>query len=117
MKLMFLCNREVRVVPKGWVLSKMATLSEDMPDVSGLSKEDTQLVAYETTSEGAAISPPFDNSPEGKYALVQYCTEHCSTFADMKTSAEAWAAILFGEGCAYVHMDGRVEVSGGSSSA
>ncbi len=43
MKLMFLCNREVRVIPRGWTLPKAATLSEDMPDVSGLSKADLDL--------------------------------------------------------------------------
>lgn len=112
MNIMFMCNRELRVIPKGWQHPpKKPLLLKQMPSVDGLAPEATEIRAYETTSEGTPISPAFPNSPEGRFALVQFCTENCSTFADMKTDVEAWAAILFGDGCALVSFEGRVEVS------
>lgn len=112
MTIMFMCNRELRVIPKGWKHpDNEAILRQQMPSVEGLQPEATEIRAYETTSEGTPISPAFDNSSRGRFALARFCTENCSTFADSKTDIEAWAAILFGNGCAIVHMDGRVEVA------
>ena len=117
----FMANRELRVVPKGWQhptregattrvqqwLRPVTVLPEQMPDVSGLAPEETEIVAYETTTEGTPISPPFPNTPEGRAALIAYCAEHCFTFGRNKGGAEAWAALLFGEDAA-VTADGVV---------
>ena len=104
----FIANREVRVIPKGWQHPKDARgkhvplLPEDMPDAMG----ETEIAAYETTSEGTPISPAFPNTPEGRLALVNHCAERETTFGDHGADAEAWAAILFG--CATVDLDGAV---------
>ena len=69
-----------------------------MPDVARLAPEATQIAAYETISDGTPMSPAFDNTPEGKLALLTWCAEHCSLpgTLDGRTGIEAWAAILFG---------------------
>ena len=77
-----------------------------MPDASGLRADDTEIVAYETVSEGTPISPVFPNTSEGRLALVNYCAEHATTFGEHRADAEAWAAILFGG--ASVDLDGTV---------
>ena len=71
---------------------------------------DTEIAAYEATSEGTPISPAFPNTDEGRLALINYCAEHCFTFGDHRGDAEAWAAILFGD--AAVAADGRVVAEG-----
>ena len=71
---------------------------EYMPEVKHLPVEETQIVAYETVSEGTPMSPAFDNTPEGKLALLQWCAENASVpgSRDQHTSIEAWAAMLYG---------------------
>ncbi len=67
-----------------------------------------EIMAYETTTEGTPCSPAFPETPEGKLALVNWCAEHVTTWADHKADAETWAAILFGGGLASVSEDGIV---------
>lgn len=126
MNIYAIINREVRIIPKGWQYPEHRPLlraddwpadadaltqwQEDhettdlpqrddyMPSVEGLPTEETEIMVYETTSEGSPISPAFPNTPEGRLELVVYCTGHCSTFASLKTGPEEWAAILFGDG-------------------
>lgn len=57
---------------------------------------------WETTSEGSPISPVFATLDE----LCAYASEHCSTFADNKTSAESWKRML-GEGLV-IHREGNM---------
>jgi len=139
MGLAFMCQRELRVFPKGWVhpvdgtyitggvrhvgLSDRDILqyvepeddyeyTEDdlMPAVDGLSEEETEIAAYETVSEGTPISPPFPNTPEGRFELVKWCEANASVFGtNHKADGETWAGILFGNGCAMIE-DGRVVV-------
>ena len=126
-------NREVRRVPQGWqhprdnagryeplfAADHFATSSEEereeevaswkgrnllMPRVEG----QAEIIAYETTTEGTPCSPAYPDTPEGKLALVNFCAEHCTTFADFKADAETWAAILFGGSLAWVREDGGV---------
>ncbi len=124
-QLTFVANREVRRVPRGWQHPKDARgtyvplLPADytfddaehrasfgdrglMPVVSG----ETQIIAYETTTEGTPISPGFPDTPAGKLALVRYCAEHAFSFGRHRASGEAWAAILFGD--ASIDLDGTV---------
>jgi len=107
-------GREVRVIPAGWQhpldsAGRLVPLfPSQMPSVDGLTV--TEIVAYETTSEGTPISPAFPNTLAGRLDLVRYCAEHRTTFGSFKADAEAWAAILFGEG-ATVSEDGIVEAS------
>lgn len=75
---------------------------ETMPPPLG----ETEIMAYETVSEGTPISPAFPNTPEGRLDLVRYCAEHLTTLGDHKADAEAWAAILFGD--AGITLDGEV---------
>ena len=106
----FLANREVRRVPHGWQHPldgrgrPEPLLPEQMPAVAS----DTDLMAYETTSEGTPISPAFPDTPEGRLQLISYCAEHATTYGTHRPGAEAWAAILFGENAA-VGADGTVE--------
>ena len=79
-----------------------------MPSVRGLPEEATEIVAYETTSEGTPISPAFPNTPQGRLDLVNCCAEHRTTFAQHTAGPEAWAAILFGGSTAVVSEDGTV---------
>jgi hypothetical protein len=116
-------GREVRVIPRGWqhpkdgrgrhepLLPAGYTFEDGevfptMPELSGLAPEQTEIAAYECVSEGTPISPAFPNSDAGRLALVRYCAAHCTTFADHRADAEAWAAVLFGN--AAVAIDGRV---------
>ena len=50
------------------------------------------VVAYETTSEGTPISPPFPNTPEGRLELVRYCASHANTHGAATAEVEAWGA-------------------------
>lgn len=105
-------GRELRTIPKGWLHPEDARnprplLPEQMPNVTGLAPEETEIVAYEAGSEGTPISPAFPNTPEGRLRLVAYCARHCTTWGDHKGGVEAWAAILFGEHTA-VTKDGVV---------
>jgi hypothetical protein len=125
--LAFISGREVRIVPKGWqhprndrgryapILPANYAFDDEaheaggvarMPDASGLHADETEIVVYETVSEGTPISPVFPNTPEDRLALVNYCAEHATTFGDHRADAEAWAAILFGG--AIVDLDGTV---------
>jgi len=79
-----------------------------MPSVRGLPAEATEIVAYETTSEGTPISPAFPNTPQGRLDLVNYCAEHGTTFAQHTAGPEAWAAILFADRTTVVSEDGTV---------
>ncbi|MDP3767770.1 MAG: hypothetical protein Q8S13_07125, partial [Dehalococcoidia bacterium] len=94
-KVTFVASRELRTIPKGWVHPKGAAgkplplLPEQMPDVSGLALEETEIAAYETTTEGTPISPPFANTPEGRLALVQHCAAHYTAFGFLTAGPEA----------------------------
>jgi len=135
MPISFIANREVRVIPKGWRHPKGANgrfkallpadderkspggrrdwfresgqaIPDDafMPDATG----QTEIAAYETTSEGTPISPAFPDSPEGRLALTNWCAENATTFGSHRADAEAWAGVLFGEASAAVDPQGRV---------
>jgi hypothetical protein len=122
-------GREVRGFPKGWQHPKRdgryvpllpygyagdesegpaATPETTMPPTP--LRGENEIAAYETVTEGTPISPAFPDTDEGRLALVRYCAEHCTTFADHRADAEAWAAILFGE--AAVGLDGSVVAEG-----
>lgn len=110
---MMVCNREVRVIPRGWQHPRnergrnLPLLDEQMPSVARLGPDDTEIAAYEVTTEGTPISPAFPNRDEGRLALVRYCAEHAKTFGRATADAEAWAAILFGNNAA-ITLDGKV---------
>jgi hypothetical protein len=130
-RMMFVANREVRWIPKGWKHPKGAdgryapllpngyaaqnSLTEEdlngvgeMPATTGPARlNGLEIAAYETTTEGTPISPAFPDTPEGRLALVNYCAEHATTWGDHRADAETWAAILFGDG-AMVGTDGSV---------
>ena len=67
-----------------------------MPDFSAVPADRLGLCVYETTTEGTPMTPVFVDTPEGRWALVHYCATNVSTFADHRTSAQAWAEVLFG---------------------
>jgi len=96
----FLPNRELRRVPRGWQHPLDANgrpiplLPEQMPEPG----TEADLVLYETASEGTPLSPVFPDSAAGRLVLVEFAAEQLTTFAGHRTSAEGWAAILFGEG-------------------
>ena len=116
----FVGGREVRRVPRSWQHPKddrgryVPLLPDDywsdepVDDAAKMPAPDgpTEIMAYETTTEGTPISPAFPNTPEGRRDLIAFCAEHCTTFGQHKADAEAWAAILFGE--AAVGLDGQV---------
>jgi hypothetical protein len=80
-----------------------------MPDFSNVPEEQLGLCVYETTTEGLPISPVFPNTPEGRWALVHYCAQFATVFANRKVNAEAWAELLFGDSLAVVDAQtGRV---------
>ena len=100
--IMFVGAREVREIPKGWrhpkdtqgrwvPLLPFGYLVEEgepeyptMPEPRG----ETEIVAYESTTEGTPISPAFPNTPEGRLALVNYCSDHCTTFGSHTAGAD-----------------------------
>ena len=106
----FLANREVRLIPAGWRHPRDADgqpqplLPDQMAAGAGAT---TEIMAYETVSEGTPISPAFPNTREGRLALVRYCAAHCTTYGRHRAGVEAWAAILFGRD-ASVGFDGTV---------
>lgn len=120
-------NREVRTIPKGWrhptdargryvpLLDERYLYHDEqpgqaMPSTHLLREDETEIAAYETTTEGTPISPPFPNTSAGRLALVNHCAEHATTFGDSRADAEAWAAVLFGS--ATVDLDGTVRAEG-----
>lgn len=111
-QVLFVGGRELRTIPKGWLHPEgpgkpRPFLPEEMPDVTGMAPEETEIVAYEAVSEGTPISPPLPNTLEGQLRLVEYCASHCTISGDHKGGGEAWAALLFGEHAA-VTADGVV---------
>lgn len=50
----------------------------------------THFMLYESTSEGTPLSPAFATLDE----LCTYAAEHCSTFANFKTSKDNWMRML-----------------------
>ena len=124
-QIVFTGSREVRVIPQGWQHPRdergrhVPLLPADyvfddeqdatyptMPSVHALRDGETQIIAYETVSEGTPLSPAFPNTSAGRLALVAWCAGNASTFGDKRASGEAWAAILFGG--AGVALDGTV---------
>ncbi|HLF79727.1 MAG TPA: hypothetical protein VJB57_19775 [Dehalococcoidia bacterium] len=119
----FICNREVRWIPRGWQHPRDeqgrlrpllpngsgADPASEMPAATGPSRvAGLEIAAYETTTEGTPLSPSFPDTPEGRLDLVNWCAENATTFGRTnKADAEAWAAILFGEEST-VSADGRV---------
>ena len=126
----FIANREVRWIRKGWQHPKDANgkyiplldrrywdelarelgadsplISQPMPLVAR--GEEVEIAAYEVTTEGTPVSPPFPDTERGRLALVNYCAEHATTYGSLMAGPEAWAAILFGGG-AMVEPSGRV---------
>ena len=107
-RVLFVGGRELRTIPMGWRHPRdpqrknwyQPLLPEQMPEVTGLAPEETEIAAYEAVSEGTPISPPFPNSPEGKLELIAFCSVVCTTWGDKKGGPEAWAVILFGNGAA-----------------
>jgi len=133
-------QRELRVIPKGWqhpdhkglfpaerfpstpeALAKWCEDYEEpegpdqasyMPSVAGLAPEQTEIMAYETVSEGGPISPAFPNSPEGRMQLVKWLAEN-EDIMGQQVDGETWAAILFTDALALsdVHT-GAIEIEG-----
>jgi hypothetical protein len=133
----FIVNREIRRVPLDWEhprdergayiplhecpdpeeldelrgqgLTRDEFTENFMPDFSQVPERELGLQAYETTSEGLPISPVFPNTPEGRWALVHYCSQFATVFADRRLNPEAWAELLFGDSLAVVDAEtGRV---------
>jgi hypothetical protein len=134
METTFIPNREVRFVPRGWQhprdergryvplfpagYCEANGLSEEerkgvgeMPDTKGLRRDELEIAAYETTTEGTPISPTFPNTSDGKVALIKWCAEHETTFGDFKADAEAWAGMLFTDRVVLVDAeDGSIRI-------
>jgi hypothetical protein len=136
---MMMVQRELRVIPRGWEhptdgfywdgkpravglcpreylsdgdddFDEPLTEADVMPSVEGFDPSDTQIAAYETVSDGTPISPAFDNTPEGKFALVMWLAENEDVIGQ-KVDGETWAAILFGRGCAMMDIHTyRIEI-------
>ena len=109
---MMMVSRGLRTVPKGW-RDESPTFDEDMPDISELSKDKQEIVAYETVSEGTPISPNFPNTQQGKLDLVAWLAEHEPILGE-PINGETWAGILFGKGGGAALMDihtKRIEMS------
>ena len=52
----------------------------------------------------------FVDSPEGRWALIQYCANCVPVFANHMLNAEAWAELLFGDSLAALDLgQDRVE--------
>ncbi|HLZ25567.1 MAG TPA: hypothetical protein VKQ30_25870 [Ktedonobacterales bacterium] len=68
--------------------------AEFMPDFSAVPAEQMGVAVYETTTEGTPLTPVFPNTREGLFQLLQYCAQHCATFADIQTGLDGWARIL-----------------------
>lgn len=111
----FVGGRALRTIPTGWQHPRdperrhfyQPLLAEQMPEVAGLAPPETEIVAYETTTEATPISLPYPNTAQGRLDLVRFCSERCTTWGDHTAGPEAWALILFGEGAA-VTADGVV---------
>lgn len=89
-----------------------------MPDFSSAPDEQLGLCVYETTTEGTPMTPVFVDTPEGRWALVQYCANSLSVFANRMLNVEAWAELLFGDSLAALDLrQGRVEFRFGAKSA
>ena len=107
MPALLMVNREVRVVPVNWAHPMERTdnlirpwkpqpiYNVDMPSVEGHKR--TWIMGYETTSEGTPFTPPFENTPEGRAALIEFCTEYCFTFGSYTATKEEWIRLLFDE--------------------
>lgn len=55
----------------------------------------TQIVMYETTSEGTPISPPFPIGDEGEEALAEWLAENeASAFCSMTATKEQWLSTI-----------------------
>ncbi len=80
-----------------------------MPDFSAVPEDQLGLCVYETTTEGTPMTPVFVDTPEGRWALVHYCANNVSVFADRMTNAEAWAELLFGSRATLNLATGRLE--------
>src|SRR3990170_4816828 len=92
-RVMFVPGRAVRVIPKGWqhpkdrhgyiglnpasyyptteeAIKEYLEYSDELPPRSDYMPDpgdgETEIVAYESVSEGPPISPPFANTPEGR---------------------------------------------------
>jgi len=68
--------------------------AEFMPDFSGVPAEQMGVTVYETTTEGTPLTPAFPDTHEGLLQLLQYCAQHCTTFADIQAGLDEWARIL-----------------------
>jgi hypothetical protein len=127
-RFLFFVNREVRRVPLDWQhpLDKSgrpipllahepgATIEDSdsqMPYFSTVPSEQMGICAYETTSEGTPLSPVFPDTPEGRFALANYCAETATVFADHRADVSTWCNILFGQATAVVDPTaGTVEI-------
>jgi hypothetical protein len=84
-------------------------LDEYMPDFSDVPEDQLGVCAYETSTEGTPISPVFPNTPDGRFALAKYCSEHETIFATYQASIQTWVQVLFGDHRALVDIkSGRV---------
>lgn len=126
--MMMIAGREIRRVPRGWEHPPRVTLlafttaealrawyvehgfnfDEEYPDGFDVSAympdpgDDYQIMAYETISEGSPLTGhAFDDTPEGRLALIADLIAAPPPFNGIAGSvpdAEAWAAILWGNG-------------------
>lgn len=67
-----------------------------MPDFSAVPADQMGIAVYETTTEGTPMSPVFPDTPRGRFALLEYCRKHVSTFGDHRCDRlEGWRELLF----------------------
>ncbi len=99
---------EARALPKGWQHPKdehdtfipllpygysgddrdvPVTTDTTMPPTP--SQGETEIMAYETCTEGTPISPAFPNTPAGKLELCNWCAAHEHLFAKHLVDGEA----------------------------
>lgn len=93
-------SREVRKVPLAWRhpldgdQRPRPLLAEEMPEWASLPADQVGLCVYETTTEGTPCTPVFPNTPAGWSALLDYCVEQVSLFADKMGTLEDWRRLL-----------------------
>lgn len=95
---------------QGAEASGLAVDAGSMPDFSHVPTDQMGIQAYETTTEGTPISPVFPDTPEGRFAVVQYCADHETVFGPYTATVTEWATILFGTDTVAVNLDtGTIE--------
>ena len=124
MQAMMVPSREIRRVPRGWqhppgdalltyeseadlrawYADRGYDFADDYPDGYNAARympepsDDCELMAYETVSEGTPLTGhAFDDTPEGRLALIRDLVDSGQAIAGSTPDAEAWAGILFSD--------------------